>query len=91
MHFQDPVLLSGTLRMNLDPFDEYTDERLWEVLRQAHLSDFIKTLTGGLQFEFSEGGENLRYISKNYFPQIPNFEKVYITSMSYTSKCRSVI
>lgn len=26
---QDPVLLSGSLRSNLDPFSEYTDQDIW--------------------------------------------------------------
>ncbi|KAF2157253.1 ABC multidrug transporter [Myriangium duriaei CBS 260.36] len=32
---QDPTLFQGTIRSNLDPFDEYEDLRLWEALRQA--------------------------------------------------------
>nr|CAD7445770.1 unnamed protein product [Timema bartmani] len=29
---QEPVLFSGTMRKNLDPFDEYSDEILWQSL-----------------------------------------------------------
>ena len=29
---QEPVLFSGTMRRNLDPFSSYKDHRLWEVL-----------------------------------------------------------
>lgn len=32
---QDPVLFNGTIRSNLDPFDEHTDEVLLESLRRA--------------------------------------------------------
>jgi ABC-type multidrug transport system fused ATPase/permease subunit len=39
---QDPVLFSGTLRRNLDPFDEFADDNLWEVLEEvrSRLTDF---------------------------------------------------
>merc|ERR1712172_230490 len=56
---QDPVLFSGTLRMNLDPFDHYPDSQLWKVLELAHLKDYANTLEKGLQHEVAEGGENL--------------------------------
>ncbi len=32
---QDPVLFSGTLKYNLDPFDEYSDDAVWGVLEQV--------------------------------------------------------
>ncbi|KAH8921363.1 P-loop containing nucleoside triphosphate hydrolase protein [Atractiella rhizophila] len=34
---QDPAVFSGTIRSNLDPFDEHSDEALWDVLRRVHL------------------------------------------------------
>lgn len=34
---QDPTLFRGTVRSNLDPFNEHTDLELWDALRQAHL------------------------------------------------------
>lgn len=32
---QDPVLFSGTLRRNLDPFNEFSDTALWEVIEEV--------------------------------------------------------
>lgn len=56
---QDPVLFSGSLRMNIDPFSTYTDDEVWLALEHAHLKAFAKSLDKGLLFEVSEGGENL--------------------------------
>ncbi|XP_042683721.1 multidrug resistance-associated protein 1 isoform X3 [Centrocercus urophasianus] len=56
---QDPVLFSGSLRMNLDPFDQHSDEDIWRSLELAHLKNFVSSLPDKLHHECSEGGENL--------------------------------
>lgn len=56
---QDPVLFSGSLRMNIDPFNAYPDEAIWTALEQSHLKVFVKGLSEGLEHKISEGGENL--------------------------------
>ncbi|VDI57681.1 ATP-binding cassette, subfamily C (CFTR/MRP), member 1 [Mytilus galloprovincialis] len=56
---QDPVLFSGTMRMNLDPFDEYSNEDIWTALNHAHLKAFVIGLKDGLDHHCSEGGDNL--------------------------------
>ncbi|XP_065815553.1 canalicular multispecific organic anion transporter 1 isoform X2 [Labrus bergylta] len=56
---QDPVLFSGTLRMNLDPFDRFSDDDIWRVLELSHLKEYVTGLQEGLQHEVAEGGENL--------------------------------
>ena len=33
--FQDPVLFTGSVRRNLDPFDEYSDSQLWGALDEV--------------------------------------------------------
>ncbi|XP_044754616.1 multidrug resistance-associated protein 1 isoform X3 [Coccinella septempunctata] len=56
---QDAVLFSGSLRMNLDPFDAHSDEEVWKALEQAHLKSFVQALPAALSHEVTEGGENL--------------------------------
>lgn len=37
---QDPVLFSGTLRYNLDPFEQYPDELLYNALNEVRFINF---------------------------------------------------
>ncbi|KAK8320855.1 hypothetical protein V6Z12_A12G063600 [Gossypium hirsutum] len=55
---QSPVLFSGTVRLNLDPFNEHNDDDLWEALERAHLKDVILRNSFGVDAEVLEGGEN---------------------------------
>lgn len=42
---QDPIIFSGTVRGNLDPFDTVkSDSKIWEALKQAGLESFIREL-----------------------------------------------
>jgi len=56
---QDPFLFSGTLRKNLDPFDDYSDDHLWTALEAVKLKDSMKDLSLGLEFIITGGGSNL--------------------------------
>ena len=56
---QDPVLFSGTLRMNLDPLNNSSDGDLWATLEKAHLATFVASTDEGLEYPVAEGGENL--------------------------------
>ncbi|XP_043065365.1 probable multidrug resistance-associated protein lethal(2)03659 [Drosophila ficusphila] len=55
---QEPVLFSGTMRYNLDPFEQYPDDKLWKALEEVHLKEEISDLPTGLQSNISEGGTN---------------------------------
>ena len=55
---QDPVLFTGSVRFNLDPFDQYTDNEVWTALERAHLAAQIRRLPLNLLAEVEEGGKN---------------------------------
>ncbi|XP_031342453.1 probable multidrug resistance-associated protein lethal(2)03659 isoform X4 [Photinus pyralis] len=55
---QDPVLFTGTIRSNLDPFEEYGDEVLWKALEEVRLKDVVNGLPSGLNCEISQDGSN---------------------------------
>ncbi|KAG8042341.1 hypothetical protein G9C98_004975 [Cotesia typhae] len=50
---QEPFLFSGTLRRNLDPFEQYPDNILWSALEDVELKEM------GLEGHVNEGGSNL--------------------------------
>lgn len=50
---QEPFLFSGTLRKNLDPFDEHEDITLWRALEEVELKEM------GLDAHVNEGGGNM--------------------------------
>ncbi|PIA12845.1 canalicular multispecific organic anion transporter 2-like protein [Coemansia reversa NRRL 1564] len=55
---QDPLLFAGTLRENLDPFNNYTDQDIWRALEQAHLAEYIRSKDERLQFVVTHKGDN---------------------------------
>uniref|UniRef100_A0A672Z756 ATP-binding cassette sub-family C member 5 n=1 Tax=Sphaeramia orbicularis TaxID=375764 RepID=A0A672Z756_9TELE len=55
---QDPVLFSGTLRFNLDPFNQYTEDQIWNALDRSHMKECVSQLPLKLESEVVENGEN---------------------------------
>ncbi|XP_063045855.1 ATP-binding cassette sub-family C member 5 isoform X2 [Engraulis encrasicolus] len=55
---QEPVLFIGTVRSNLDPWGQYTDEQIWEALEKTHIKDMVSLLPLSLYSEVTENGEN---------------------------------
>lgn len=54
---QDPAILTGTVRFNLDPFAALPDAQLWDALKKAQLKDRVEA-AGGLDSKVEEGGSN---------------------------------
>ncbi|KAL7370299.1 hypothetical protein ABVT39_025137 [Epinephelus coioides] len=55
---QDPVLFTGTMRKNLDPFNQHTDEDLWKALEEVQLKSVVEELPGKLETVLAESGSN---------------------------------
>lgn len=55
---QNPVLFSASMRYNLDPFDEFSDEKIWQALEGVKLKHLIGELPAGLSSKVAEGGSN---------------------------------
>lgn len=57
---QDSQVFEGTIRENIDPTNQFTDEQIWNALELSHLKSHIATMGGeGLQTMLTEGGSNL--------------------------------
>ncbi|XP_030595324.1 multidrug resistance-associated protein 5 [Archocentrus centrarchus] len=55
---QEPVLFIGTVRSNLDPWDQYSDAEIWEALEKTHIKEMVSQLSHSLYSEVTENGEN---------------------------------
>ena len=56
---QEPVAFIGSLRKNLDPFDDRNDEEIWSALEKVQLKNVVNEMSGKLEYQLSEGGGNL--------------------------------
>ncbi|CAN1230685.1 ABC transporter C family member 3 [Linum grandiflorum] len=55
---QDPTMFEGTVRNNLDPLEEYSDEQIWEALDKCQLGEEVRKKEKKLDSSVSENGEN---------------------------------
>lgn len=55
---QEPVLFSGTVRSNLDPFNQYAEDQIWDALERTHMKECIAQLPLKLESEVMENGDN---------------------------------
>lgn len=56
---QDPLLFRGTIRHNLDPFEEWDDDAIWDAMTRCRMDQFVRSKASGLSHEVTEGGTNL--------------------------------
>ena len=55
---QDPFMFAGTIRTNLDPFDEHPDVGIWEVLEKVGLRDTVGDAAKKLDMDVVDNGAN---------------------------------
>ncbi|KVI03845.1 AAA+ ATPase domain-containing protein [Cynara cardunculus var. scolymus] len=55
---QDPTLFEGTIRGNLDPLEEHSDQEIWEALDKSQLGDTVREKEQKLDAPVLENGDN---------------------------------
>ena len=55
---QDPFLFGGSIRKNLDPFEERSDDKLWEALERVGLRATVEADAKKLEMEVVDNGAN---------------------------------
>ncbi|KAF7099484.1 hypothetical protein CFC21_101114 [Triticum aestivum] len=55
---QDPTLFQGTVRYNLDPLGQFSDQQIWEVLDKCQLLEVVQEKEQGLDSHVLEDGSN---------------------------------
>ena len=64
---QQPVLFSGTIRTNLDPFCIYTDDDIWKALKSVYLGEKIQEMPEKLETPVSENGKTFSLAERQLF------------------------
>lgn len=56
---QDPQLFQNSLKNNIDPYNEHTDEAIIEILKRFEIWDEKFAEQSGLEFKIEDSGRNL--------------------------------
>ena len=52
-------MFKGTIRYNLDPFNQYEDEAIWSAIEKSHLKEKVSENGEGLNMIVANDGDNL--------------------------------
>ncbi|KAL9228186.1 hypothetical protein vseg_003793 [Gypsophila vaccaria] len=55
---QEPVLFEGTVRSNIDPTGQYSEDEIWKSLERCQLKDVVSSKPGKLDSPVVDNGDN---------------------------------
>nr|GMD66754.1 ABC transporter C family member 14-like [Ipomoea batatas] len=64
---QEPVLFEGTVRSNIDPVGQYSDEDIWKSLERCQLKDFVDSKPEKLDSPVVDNGDNWSVGQRHFF------------------------
>ncbi|KAJ2858312.1 hypothetical protein FB639_005935, partial [Coemansia asiatica] len=67
---QNPALFEASIRENLDPYKQFTDDELWEAIRAAQVDEFINTPTRNFVEKTEKELDEIADTDSNYGPWI---------------------
>ena len=90
---QEPICFHGSIRFNLDPYADYTDEKLWAALELVHLKAKVSAGNVGLEFPISQNGgkSNLLVVSILTLPLSFAIENLSAGEKQLLSLARAVL
>merc|ERR1712176_1427376 len=64
---QSPILFSGTIRSNLDPFSKSSDDKIWDALEGCRMKTIVEEMPELLDAPVAEYGENLSMVKDSFY------------------------